>query len=93
MLESGFTGLEKLQRSNDLLGAAVGDELLMMSIEKGSYFSLNAVGARIWALLESPISANELVTRLMEEYDVPMDACQREVASFLDALRARGMLG
>lgn len=92
MSELGFTGTEKLQRSNDLLGAAVGDELLMMSIEKGSYFSLNAVATRIWELLESPITFDELVARLMQEYEVPADTCRREVERFLAALRERGML-
>jgi hypothetical protein len=93
MSELGFTGKEKLQRSNDLLGAVIGDEMLMMSIEEGCYFSLNAVGARIWELLESPITFDALVARLTAEYDVPADACRREVATFLAALRERGMLG
>ncbi|MBY0579592.1 MAG: PqqD family peptide modification chaperone [Burkholderiales bacterium] len=81
------------QRSNDLLGAAVGEELLMMSIEKGSYFSLNSVGSRIWELLESPIGIDELAARLTEEYDVPFDTCRQEVEEFIKALRERGMLG
>lgn len=92
MSVSTFTGTEKLQRADDLLGAAVGDELLMMSIEKGSYFSLNAVGTRIWELLESPITFDELVARLTAEYDVPADTCRQEVEKFLAALRERGML-
>lgn len=83
---------EKLQRSNDLLGAAVGEELLMMSIEQGSYFSLNSVGARIWELLENPTSIEELVAALTGEYDVPADTCRAEVEKFLSALRERRML-
>ncbi|NNM83226.1 MAG: PqqD family protein [Burkholderiales bacterium] len=83
---------EKLQRSKDLLGAAVGEEFLMMSIEKGSYFSLNSVGARIWELLENPLTVGELVIRLAEEYDVSPDTCRNEVETFLTALRERGML-
>ena len=67
MSELAITGMEKFQRADDLLGAAVGEELLMMSIEKGSYFSLNAVGGRIWELLETPISIDELVARLTAE--------------------------
>ncbi|HQT26064.1 MAG TPA: PqqD family peptide modification chaperone [Burkholderiales bacterium] len=83
---------ETFRRSGDILGAAVGEELLMMSIERGSYFSLNSVGARIWELLEHPVSIEELVIRLTEEYDVPIDTCRTEVEAFLSALRERGML-
>ncbi len=93
MSELAITGMEKFQRADDLLGAAVGEELLMMSIEKGSYFSLNAVGGRIWELLETPISIDELVARLTAEYEVPADTCRREVATFLAKLHERGMLG
>lgn len=74
------------------MGAAVGEELLMMSIEKGSYFSLNSVGARIWELLENPTSIEELVATLTGEYDVPADVCRTEVERFLSDLRERGML-
>lgn len=83
---------ETFRRSDDLLGAAIGEELLMMSIEKGNYYSLNPVGARIWALLEQPRTLDELVTSLTQEYDVPAAACREETANFLSALRERGML-
>lgn len=83
---------ERIKRSGDVLGAAIGEELLMMSVEKGSYFSLNAVGARIWELLEHPITLDEVVAHLMQEYDVPADACREETAKFLSALRERGLL-
>jgi len=84
--------IEKFRRSDDLLGAEVGDELLMMSVEKGSYFSLNPVATRIWALLEQPRTLDELVASLTQEYDVPPATCSEETATFLAALRERGML-
>ncbi len=83
---------EKLQRSKELLGAAVGEEYLMMSIEKGSYFSLNSAGTRIWELLENPVSIGEVVDVLIREYDVQAEICRAEVEKFLSALRERGML-
>lgn len=93
MSELAFSGTEELKRADDLLGAPVGDELLMMSMEKGSYFSLNSVGSRIWELLASSIAFDDLVAQLTAEYDVPAEACRKEVAIFLAALRERGMLG
>lgn len=83
---------EKLRRADGLMTAAVNDELLMMSIEHGKYFSLNAVGARIWELLETPVTVDGLVAALVAEYDVVPDAARREVERFLDALRVRGLL-
>ncbi|MBD9362444.1 PqqD family protein [Methylomonas fluvii] len=84
--------MKKFKRSEDMLGATIGDELLMMSIEKGSYFSLNTVAARIWELLEQPMNQDELVAQLLQEYNVPSKTCQEEVEKFIAALRERGML-
>ncbi|MFZ2403632.1 MAG: PqqD family peptide modification chaperone [Methylobacter sp.] len=92
MSENELSTHEKIQRADDFLGAVVGDELLMMSIEKGSYYSLNSIGARIWELLESPIGIDGLVARLTEEYNVPVDTCRQEVARFIEALRERGLI-
>ncbi|MDP1663589.1 MAG: PqqD family peptide modification chaperone [Methylobacter sp.] len=83
---------QKLKRADDLLSAALDDELLMMNIEKGSYYSLNSVGARIWELLENPMAFDELVARLLEEYDISAETCRLEVENFVHALRARGLL-
>lgn len=83
---------EMLRRADGLLSAAVNDELLMMSVEHGKYFNLNAVGARIWELLETPTTLDGLVAALTAEYDVAPDDARREVERFIGSLRDRGLL-
>lgn len=80
------------RRADGLLAAAVGDELLMMSVELGKYFNLNPVGSRIWELLETPRSVNSLVEALTAEYDVTPDVARREVERFLGDLEERKLL-
>lgn len=79
-------------RADGLLAAAIGDELLMMSVEHGKYFNLNAVGARIWDLLATPVTVDGLVAALTDEYDVAPDVARQEVERFLGTLRERGLL-
>jgi hypothetical protein len=81
-----------LRRADGLMTAAVNDELLMMSIEHGKYFNLNAVGTRIWELLETPTTLDGLVAALTTEYDVAPDTARQEVEHFVNALRDRGLL-
>lgn len=83
---------ETLRRADGLLTAAVNDELLMMSVEHGKYFNLNAVGARIWELLETPVTVESLIGVLTAEYDVGPDTARQEVERFLAALRDRGLV-
>ncbi|HEV7287637.1 PqqD family peptide modification chaperone [Sphingomonas sp.] len=85
-------GIALTRRTEGLLSAAVGDELLMMSAAEGKYFNLNDVGSRIWELLAQPVSAEKLVAALTAEYDVDADTAREHVADFLAALRERGLV-
>lgn len=59
---------------------------MMMSVEQGKYFELNPVSKRIWEILENPHSKSNVVAVLMEEYDVSLEQCNKEVSSHLDIL-------
>ena len=72
--------------------ADMGDELVMLSIERGNYYGLGEVGSRIWQLLESPRPLNQLVDQLVDEYEIAPDACRRDVLSFLRQLQQEGLL-
>lgn len=81
-----------IRRADGLMAAALGDELLMMSVAQGRYFNLNGVGARIWELLAEPTSVDAVVATLVAEYEVEPPTARREVEAFLAALRDRDLL-
>lgn len=76
----------KVKRSEEPLQAGLDDEVVMMSVEKGSYYGLDPVGARIWEMLESSRTVREIVDNLLETYEVEQDVCERETISFLETL-------
>ena len=80
------------QRAKGLLAAEAGEELLMMSVDRGRYFNLNSVGARIWALLEQPMTLHALVAALTHEYEVSTQVAHQEVETFLEVLLDRGLV-
>jgi hypothetical protein len=80
---------EAFQRVDGLLSAAVGDELLMMSVERGKYYNLNPTGSRLWNLLASAATVDDLVAAVLTEYDVTPDTARKDILYFLDALRER----
>lgn len=74
---------------NQVPGNIVSDmagEKVMLSVKKGKYFNLGEVGGEIWDLIEEKISVNQLVSVLVERYDVEFDKCKSQVISFLDVL-------
>jgi len=77
-------------KQGDWLTAKVGDELVMMSTEKGHYIGLSEVGARIWELLETPQDLDAVYAALLAEFDVTEEVCRAEVDSFLKELESHG---
>lgn len=79
-----------IRRQGDWLAAKVGDELVMMSAAKGNYLGLSEVGARIWELIETPRSLDDVCAWLQDEYEVTPQICRDEVAAFLKELMNHG---
>lgn len=81
-----------VRKQGDWLAAKVGEELVMMSAEKGNYIGLSAVGARIWELIETPQEVEAVFAQLQSEYDVTPEACRAEVETFLAELVKHGAI-
>ncbi len=81
-----------VRRSPDIMHSDLGDQVVMMDIEAGAYFGLNAVGARIWAMAEQPIALAAIVDRLLEDFDVARGECAEAVERFTTDLVDAGIL-
>jgi hypothetical protein len=79
-----------VRKRGDWLAAKVGDELVMMSAEKGNHIALSEVGARIWELLERPQDIEAVCAQLQQEYEVAPEACRADVERFIDELVKHG---
>ncbi len=77
-------------RQGDWLSAKVGDELVMMSADKGNYIGLSEVGTRIWELIETPQEIDAVRAQLLEEFEVAPETCRAEVEAFLNELVTHG---
>lgn len=54
--------------------------------------TLNNTGAFVWELLENDMSYNEVLSRLMEKYDVDVDTARADLDSFLHNVRKADLL-
>jgi len=81
-----------LQRKADMLFNAIDGEVVMLSIENSEYYGMDKVGSRIWELLEQPLSLNDLVKKLMEEYEVSEEQCALDTLEFLRTLTEKKLL-
>jgi PqqD family protein of HPr-rel-A system len=79
-------------RRAEPLTATVDGELVMLDPRTGQYFALDAVGLRVWELLEQPRSVAALCEALQGEFDVSPEACRRDVLAFLGQLQKAELL-
>lgn len=82
----------KIARSEGMVEAEIDGETVMMSVEQGSYYGLDSIASRIWALIESPKSIREICEQLVLEYEVEMDQCQDDVMGFLHEMAERKVI-
>jgi hypothetical protein len=76
----------RVARSEEVLTSEVDGEVVMMSIEQGTYSGLDGIGSEIWRLLESPLKVSEICDRMVARYDVEKDVCEKDVLAFLNDL-------
>jgi len=67
-------------------------EKVMVDFETGKYLLLKGVANDIWDLLADSSSSDEIVTKLLSEYEVEEDVCRNEVLGFLDKLADFGFV-
>jgi hypothetical protein len=57
-----------------------------------NYISLDAIGRRIWELLENPAMVNDLCKQLGEEFEGTQEQISADVLSFLEELEREGLV-
>ena len=88
MLAGGSTVvMAKEQLWCDLAG-----EVAILNLRNGVYYGLDPVGARIWNLIQTPRTVNEVRDTLVSEYDVDLDCCAQDLLALLQALAAEGLI-
>ena len=79
-----------------ILRDIAGDLLLVpagkAALDLNGMLTLNEMGGEIWKLLSQVADEEELIQRLLEEYEVEEEELRRDVTEFLDSLKKLGIL-
>ncbi len=80
------------EKSPDVIERIIDGEAVLLDLKSGVYYSLNAVGTSIWDKLSEAVSAMEIETALMEEYDVPQEVIKSDVRDIIKDLSDEGLI-
>jgi len=82
----------KISASKQILSSDIGDEMVMMDINLGKYFSLKGPSGRVWELIGNGTTVQAIFDVLLEEYDVEAEQCQQELLALLKDLHDAEMI-
>jgi hypothetical protein len=78
--------------SPDQVSADLGGDAAILQLKNGVYYSLDPVGARVWALLAEPRCICDVEAILLDEYDVEAAECRRDLFDLLEKLLDAGLI-
>jgi hypothetical protein len=82
----------KLAVNDSVVCAELDDEAVLLNVETGIYFGLDAIGCQIWKFVEQGAGQDEIVQHLLQEYEVEPQDLREDVAEFLTMLQQKGLV-
>ena len=81
----------KLQHSPNATFQVVADEAIVIQLQTGVYYSLNAVGTAFWNLLDGQLTIGECASRIAAEYSAPPEVVLADLLELSGELEAEGL--
>ena len=72
--------------SKEVLSQEVSGETVLLDLQSESYFGLDAVGTRIWQLLQEKGHLQQVFDTMLEEYEVDEKQLQKDLNELLEKL-------
>jgi Coenzyme PQQ synthesis protein D (PqqD) len=82
----------KILAAKDVLSAELGDEISLLNVKSGTYFTLNTVGASVWRQIQVTTSLARIKAQILSEYDVEDQCCERDLRQLVADLEASGLI-
>lgn len=82
-----------LRRVSSLPFQKLNDEVLVVDPRTREVHLLNVTATRIWDLLETPHTADQILAVLTEEFEAPPEALRTDLTTLLAELSSKGLVG
>lgn len=74
-------------RSDAWVGSEIEDSYVMVNIDSGQYFALNATANAVWNALDNPTDQAAIERVMCETFDVSPEHCHRSVIALLQQMK------
>lgn len=78
--------------TSDQVSSELDGEEVILNLKDGTYYGLNEVGARIWALLQEATTLLQVRDQIVEEFDVEAEQCEQDLVTLVQELEDAGLV-
>ena len=90
--DSSINDSSIVSAAREQISSELGDGSIILNLKSGTYHGLNELGARIWNIIQQPKAVKDLKTILLEEYEVDIQQCDRDLKELLTELIKVGLI-
>ena len=83
---------EPIEISDKVVYKTFEDEIILLHLDSGIYYGLDAVGSRFWSLLEQERDVDAALAVMANEFDVDRDTLEHDCRELLGELREKGLV-
>ena len=84
--------MEWISKNLEVVETVLEDGAVLLNLETKFYYSLNNTGYRIWQLIEEVKSSDELVQKILHEYDSSEEETAKGVSLFIINLQEQQLV-
>lgn len=82
----------KIGTPDDVLVQKLQGESVLLNLKTGVYFGLDKTGTRIWNLLQERTTLQEVLTTMLEDYDVAEERCRMDLLELVGKMEEQGLV-
>ena len=87
-----FSLYTKLRFKDEVVYTELYDEVVIMNIIDGRYYSLNSVGSAVWKQLTAPKTISSLCAYMEQKFEVTAEVCRTDVLLLAEQLYNVGLI-
>ena len=81
-----------LIRNNDYRSKKKNGSYFVVNTDKGTYIVIDGIGSHIWEQLKKPIKESDIVSTILQEYEIDEKTATKDVGAFLKQLLKEGII-
>jgi len=87
-----ITPVSRVNIDPEVLFSQVGDEAVLLHLKSGVYYSLDAVGALVWAEIAAGKPLGDIHVSLTEQFVADSDVVWADLKTLVEDLMAKGLV-